>query len=98
MFRSEPRTRARLHYLQGLTSIKTNEDCVLILDESDAIMFKNLHAFWKQINHPNRKVVCMTAASDDKYKKGVERQAIEAMGFKVYKNSSLKDHKPPTIH
>ena len=40
----------------------------------------------------------MTAASDDKYEKGVERQAIKAMGFKVYKNSSLRDHKPPTIH
>ena len=40
----------------------------------------------------------MTAASDDNYEKGVERQAIEAMGFKVYKNSSLKDHKPPIIH
>ena len=71
---------------------------VLIVDESDQVMFKNLRAFWQMINHPNRKVVCMTAASDDNYEKGVERQAIEAMGFKVYRNSSLKDHKPPTIH
>ena len=40
----------------------------------------------------------MKAASDDNYEKGVERQASEAMGFKVYKNSSTLDHKPPTIH
>ena len=40
----------------------------------------------------------MTAASDDNYEKGVERQAIEAMGFKVYKNSRALDHKPPIVH
>ena len=81
-----------------MSSIKTSEECVLIVDESDEIMFKNLLAFWRQINHPNRKVVCMTAASDDNYDKGVERQALEAIGFKVYKNSHTREHKPPTIH
>ena len=40
----------------------------------------------------------MTAACDDKYDKGVERQAVEAIGFKVYKNSHLKDLVQPTIH
>ena len=54
---------------------------VLIVDESDQVMFKNLRAFWQMINHSERKVICMTAASDDNYAKGVERQAIEAMGF-----------------
>ena len=72
LFKSEAKTKPRLHYRQGMPALKTNEDCVLIVDESDEVMFKNLHAFWKQIIHPNRKVVCMTAASDDKYKKGVE--------------------------
>jgi hypothetical protein len=40
----------------------------------------------------------MTAASDDNYDKGVERKALEAIGFHVYKNSHLKDHSQPTIH
>ena len=40
----------------------------------------------------------MTAASDDNWDQGVERQALDAIGFKVYKNSQTKDHKPPTIH
>ena len=84
LFKSEANTKPRLHYIKGMTSIRTSEDSVLIVDESDEVMFKNLLGFWRQINHPNRKVVCMTAASDDKYEKGVERQAIEAMGFKVY--------------
>jgi hypothetical protein len=82
----------------GVSSIKTSEECVLLVDESDEVMFKGLRAFWQQINHPGRKVVCMTAASDDNYEKGVERQALEAIGFQVYKNSHLKDHSQPTIH
>ena len=42
LFKSEANTRPRLHYLQGMTSIKKNEDCILIVDESDEVMFKNL--------------------------------------------------------
>jgi hypothetical protein len=61
-------------------------------------MFSNLKAFWKQINHEQRKVICMTAASDDNYDKGVERQAIEAIGFKVYTNSNPNDYKEPVIN
>lgn len=40
----------------------------------------------------------MTAASDDNREPGVERQALDAIGFKVYKNSEPKDHKVPSIH
>ena len=61
-------------------------------------MFSNLKAFWKQINHEQRKVICMTAATDDNNDKGVERQAIEAIGFKVYTNSNPKDYKEPVIN
>ena len=78
--------------------IKTNEECVLIVDESDEVMFRNLRTFWQQINQETRKVICLTAASDDNYEKGIERNAIKTIGFEVYKNSELKDHKPPQIH
>ena len=67
LYRSLTGARSRLRYVQGLSSIKTNEECVLIIDESDEVMFKNLLTFWKQINHADRKVICMTAASDDNY-------------------------------
>ena len=43
LFKSEANTKQRLHYLQGMTSIKTTGDCVLIVDESDEVMFKNLY-------------------------------------------------------
>ena len=98
LFTSEPGTRKRLHYAQGVSGVKGSVESVLIVDESDEVMFGNLRAFWQMINHITRKVICLTAASDDDYDKGVERQALEAMNFKVYKNSRLRDHKPPTIH
>jgi hypothetical protein len=71
---------------------------VLIVDESDDVMFKNLKTFWNKINKEDRKVVCLTAAADDNYKGGVEEQAPKSMGFKVYRNSRLVDLKPPQIH
>ena len=43
LFKSETHTRQRLHYLQGLNSIKTTGDCVFIVDESDEVMFRNLY-------------------------------------------------------
>ena len=43
LFKSEANTKQRLHYIQGMTSIKTTGDCVFIVDESDEVMFKNLY-------------------------------------------------------
>ena len=43
LFKSEANTKQRLHYLQGMTSIKTTGDCLFIVDESDEVMFKNLY-------------------------------------------------------
>ena len=51
LFTSAPGTRQRLHYVVGVNSINTSEECVLIVDESDEVMFKSLRAFWEKINH-----------------------------------------------
>jgi hypothetical protein len=93
-----PDTKKRLHYVVGIGSVKKPGECVLIVDESDEVMFKNLRTFWNKINQDDRSVVCLTAAADDKYKGGVEEKALKTMGFKVYRNSPLVDLKPPQIH
>lgn len=93
-----PDTKKRLHYVAGIGSINKPGECVFIVDESDEVMFRNLKTFWKKINKEDRSVVCLTAASDDKYKGGVEEQALMTMGFKVYRNSRLVDFKKPQIH
>ena len=72
MHKFKPDTKRRLHYVIGIGGIRTSEECVIVADESDDIMFKNLKTFWKQINHEDRKVICLTAAADDRYEKGVE--------------------------
>ena len=60
-------TRKRLHYVNGIGSISKPGESVLIVDESDEVMFKNLKTFWNKINVEDRKVICLTAAADDKY-------------------------------
>jgi hypothetical protein len=76
-----PDTKKRLHYVVGVGGITKPGECVLIVDESDEIMFRNLKTFWKKITKEDRKVVCLTAAADDKYEGGVEKQALKTMGF-----------------
>ena len=74
-------TRKRLHYVNGIGGISKQGESVLIVDESDEVMFKNLKTFWNKINIEDRSVICLTAAADDKYKGGVEEQALKTMGF-----------------
>ena len=77
----KPDTKKRLKYVVGVGSITKKEECVLIVDESDEIMFRNLRTFWKKIKEEDRSVICLTAAADDKYEGGVEEQALKTMGF-----------------
>ena len=91
-------TKQRLHYVVGIVNVKIHGECVIIVDESDEVMFKNLKTFWRYINYEDRRVICLTAAADDKYEKGVEQQALEAMDFAIFRNSHIKDLKTPQIH
>ena len=56
-----------MHYVNGIGSISKPGESVLIVDESDEVMFKNLKTFWNKINVEDRSVICLTAAADDKY-------------------------------
>ena len=81
MHKIKPDTKKRLKYVVGVGSITKKEECVLIFDESDEIMFRSLKTFWKKIKEEDRSVICLTAAADDKYEGGVEEQALKTMGF-----------------
>ena len=48
-------------------------------------MFKDLEAFYKTIKSKKARVICFTATADDG-NKGVEKQVVDTLGFKVYKN------------
>ena len=81
LFKTKPATTKRLKYVVGVGSITKPGECVLIVDESDEIMFRNLKTFWKKIKEEDRHVICLTAAADDKYEGGVEKEALKTMGF-----------------
>ena len=76
---------ARIHYVTSIDQVKTKQNCVIIVDESDDVMFKDLEAFYKTIKSKKARVICFTATADDG-NKGVEKQVVDTLGFKVYKN------------
>ena len=71
--------------MTSISEVKTTKLCVIIVDESDDVMFKDLEAFYRMIKAPKASVICFTATADDG-NQGIEKQIVEKLGFKVYKN------------
>ena len=68
-----------------------------IIDESDAIMFKNLTSFYKATNKPNVDVIGLTATAYDGKEGGLEPQALETLGYKVYRTVDEDEIDEPEI-
>ena len=67
---------------------------MIIVDESDDVMFKDLEAFYKAVKVAKATVICFTATADDG-NKGIERQVVENLGFTVYKNYKSEQMQHP---
>ena len=92
----------RLHYVCSLKEItKHKYGEVVLVDESDEIIFKDLVLFYQKTKAPETKVICLTATADDGFKEGSEHKVLEALKFKVYQNSDNEesiDENQPKIH
>jgi len=77
---------SRVHY-QITTKIATNtKNGVMIIDESDEIMFKDLDVFYANTNYKNLKKICLTATAYDGTEEGIELKTLTALQYKIYYN------------
>jgi hypothetical protein len=65
-------------YWVGL-DFKQNDASMLIIDESDNLLFNNPLAFRAMMN--TNRCICLTATADDNNRKGAEKQAISDAGL-----------------
>ena len=59
----------------------------MIIDESDERMFSDLETFYKKTRADKVIVICLTATPYDGAEDGIQKSAIDALGYKIYKNS-----------
>lgn len=80
--------------LNGLSNLKV--PTVVIIDECDAIIFKDLLKFYKATK--NLKIIGLTATAFDKKEDGAEIGALGKLDFRVYKTTHDDETRKPTIH
>ena len=67
---------------------------VLVFDESDEHMLNDPKAFQKFAN--KAPCICLTATCAEDSNKGVEKEVLEAMKFKIFENL-IEDHSSPCL-
>ena len=88
----------RVTYKVGVTKSKSLAKTIVLVDECDAIMFKDLHKFYKATAAKNVFVIGFTATAFDGKETGVELKALDSLGYKVYRSCSEDQIAEPTIH
>jgi len=81
----------RLKYKVQLKKITGAAKTIIIADECDAVMFKNLLSFNQVTKEENIFVIGLTATAYDGVENGGEAEAIKRLGYKVYR--TCKDDK-----
>ena len=69
----------------------------MIIDESDERMFKDLETFYKKTRTDKVFVICLTATPYDGAENGIQKTAINELGYKIYKNSDKEEDYSPKI-
>lgn len=70
---------------------------VIIIDECDAVILKNLLTFYKATEGPNISVIGLTATAFDK-SEGEEKSTLEDLGYKIYRTCKDDELATPTIN
>ena len=87
-----------MKYIADFTKVNPSKEAVFILDEGDEILLNNLKKFWTKTKKDGIDVICLTATADDGREYGVEREALEKIGYKIYTNNLEASREPPMIH
>jgi hypothetical protein len=77
---------------------KSPKNAIMIIDESDERMFRDLEGFWKDTKADKVFTICLTATAYEGEKDALEKRVLDDLGYKIYKNSDKDDDFDPVIH
>ena len=85
----------RVKYQTHLNRVSNQKTAVMIIDESDERMFKDLGAFYQKTKSEKVFVICLTATAYDGSEDNLQRTALKELDYKVYHNTGkMKDFTP----
>ena len=87
----------RVTYRVGVKKPSGMAKTVIIIDECDAVMLKNLLTFYKATEAKNISVIGLTATAFDK-SEGEEKSTLEALGYKIYHTCEEDELAVPKIN
>jgi len=88
-----------VHYQTDLKrKVNSRKKTVLIIDESDERQFRDLDEFHRHTRSENVYTICLTATAYDGGADGLERQVIDALGYRIYANSDKHEQYNPVIN
>ena len=70
----------------------------MILDEADTIILKDLEGFMLNTTYKNLNVIGLTATAYGGKSTGIEANALEMMGYKIYKNNIVAKVEEPELN
>ena len=88
----------RVRYQVDLDRGKRTKTAVLIIDESDERMWRDLGAFYQKTKSNKVYVICLTATAYDGADDDLQRTALKELSYVVYYNSKKKPEFDPQIH
>ena len=88
----------RVSFEVGVKQAKNWKTGYVFIDEIDAVMFEDLEQFYKATKYKDLKVIGLTATAFAGHEEGSEREALNLLGYKLYRNSDIPDSLKPEIN
>ena len=71
----------RITHICDVSEIKAQTNAVVIIDECDDIIFKDVQLFYKHTKQANKTIIALTASPTDGTQLGVERKILDKMAY-----------------
>ena len=85
-------------YKTDLVRKNFTKTCVMIIDESDDRMFKDMEAFYKATKSDKVITICLTATPYDGDANGLQAITLNELGYQIYHYSDKQEDYIPKIH
>ena len=87
-----------MKYHSTLSRGRTNKKAIMIIDESDERIYKDLNEFYLKTKSEIVFTICLTATPFEGDETGLHFNVLDELGYKVYRNSSKSTDFKPIIH
>ena len=88
----------RVKYQTDLKRKANNKTAVMIIDESDERMFRDLDEFYNKTKSDKVFVICLTATAMDYAEDDLQEKALEELGYRIYYNNAKNEYVTPVVH